>query len=46
MLDILGAINIQIVGNIETGNNVTEAGSLKDKKVGTQDRTPGYAIGE
>ena len=33
-----------MVGDIETGNNVTEGGGVKDKKEGPQDRTLGYTM--
>ena len=33
-----------MVGDIETGNNVTDGGSVKGKKEGTQDRTLGYTM--
>ena len=32
---------MQMVGDIETGNNVTEVSIVKGKKEGTQDRTLG-----
>ena len=35
-----------MVGDIETGNDITEGGSVKDKNEGTQDRALGYSIGE
>ena len=35
----MGVIRIQMVGDIETGNNVTKGGSVKGKKEGTQDKT-------
>ena len=42
----LGVSSIHIVGDIETRNNVTEVGSVKGKKEGTQDRTLGDTIAE
>ena len=35
-----------MVGDIETGNDITEGGSVKGKKEGTQDRALEYYIGE
>ena len=35
-----------MVGDIEKGKNVTNEGSVKCKKEGTQDRALGYSIGE
>ena len=35
-----------MVGDIETGNDITERGSVKGKKEGTQDRALGSPIGE
>ena len=34
-----------MVGDIETGNDITEGGTVKGKKEGTQDRAQGYSIG-
>ena len=42
----LVVISIQMVGDIETGNDITERGSVKGKKEGTKDRALGYSIGE
>ena len=35
-----------MVGDIETGNDIIEGGSVKGKKEGTQDKALGYSIGE
>ena len=35
-----------MVGDIETGNDIPEGGSVKGKKEGTQDRALGNHIGE
>ena len=35
-----------MVGDIETGNDITEGISVKDKKERTQHRALGYSIGE
>ena len=35
-----------MVGDFETGYDVTERGSVKGKKEGTQDRALDYSIGE
>ena len=34
----VGVISIQMEGDIETGNNDTDGGTVKGKKEGTQDR--------
>ena len=39
-------ISIQMVCDTETGNNVTEWGSVKGEKEGTEDRALGYPIGK
>ena len=46
VLDIFGCNQHIDGGYSETGNNITERGSVKGLKEGTQVRAPGYSIGE
>ena len=49
VLDLFGGHQLQMVGDIETGNksnNVTEGAGVKGKKEGAPGQNLGYTIGE